>query len=108
VASTINRTFPLDLLRKWKLPYSCELVVSRETEDVGRRWMDVCTVVFKAPDDGYHYVLSFDVGKTEYQEVSWDEELSDPIDLARVEKRERTVVVEEWLPVEDAGESSDV
>jgi len=96
--ASINRTFILDQLREWDLPWDDEIVVSRETEDVGRRWMDVCTIVFKAPDDGYHYALSFDVGKTEYQEQSWDEDFGDTVDLARVELKQ--ITVEQWVPVE--------
>lgn len=96
--ASINRTFTLDQLNEWGLPDHKDVTVSIETEDVGRRWMDVCTVIFKAPDDGYHYALSFDVGKTEYQEQSWDYDFEDTVDLARVELRK--VTVEQWLPVD--------
>lgn len=102
--SNITRSIPLDQLREWKLPDSREIVVSSEIEDVGRRWMDVCTVVFKAPDDGLHYSFCYDVGKTEYQECSWDEELDDPLPCTRVELRQ--IKVDKWLPVEsEDGES---
>lgn len=65
-----------------------------ETEDVGRRWMDVTTCTFQAPDDGLWYQFYFDVGKTENQWCSWDEELSDPVELMRVERKE--VMVYKW------------
>ena len=96
---TVNRSFPLDQLSEWGLPYRNRgIVVSTETEDSGRRWVDERTVVFRAPDDGYHYALCFDVGKTELQECSWDEELEDPVVLARVKLVQ--VKVDRWVPVE--------
>jgi hypothetical protein len=95
----ISRSFPKELLIEWEAPYNYE--VWSETEDVGRRWMDVCTVVFKAPDDGHLYKLSFDVGKTEYQDNYWYEELDEIVTLPRVEQLERTVVQKYWVQVED-------
>lgn len=102
----VTREFPLELLRKWDVPYK---YVWSETEDVGRRWMDVCTVVFEAEDDGFFYQMSYDVGKTEYQEQGWDEGIDTyhnddnilVVRLPRVEKHERTIVQEYWAEVED-------
>lgn len=98
VLSKVTRKFSLQWMKDEDLPWS-DMVVFKESEDVGRRWMNVVTVVFKAPDDGLYYEFYYDEGKTEYQDNDWYECLDDEVECIRVE--ERPVTVTKWLPVED-------
>lgn len=88
-----SREVTLEWLEENGLPYD-NADAELETEDVGRRWMDVTTCTFQAPDDGLWYQFYFDVGKTECQETYWNEYLDNPVELMRVEPVE--VVVKQW------------
>lgn len=96
--SKVTRKFSLQWMKDEDLPWS-DMVVFKESEDVGRRWMNVVTVVFQAPDDGLFYMFYYDEGKTEYQDNDWYECLDDEVECTRVE--ERPVVVKQWLPIKD-------
>lgn len=61
--------------------------------------MDEEQVVFQMPDDGFYYMLAYQVGKTEMQDVYWHEDLDTVEDLPRVELKEVVTVVKEWVPV---------
>lgn len=96
--SYVVRTFPLELLKEWDAPYTYE--VWSETEDVGRRWVDVCTTVFRAPDDGFLYEITFDVGKTENQWQAWYDDFGPQVTLPRVIEGLRVVEQKYWKRVE--------
>lgn len=99
-----TRSFTIEQLKEWDIPHGRANVIARETEDVGRRWMDVVTCVFKAPDDGLTYSFCYDVGKTEHQECSWDEELDNPVVATRVTLRQ--VKIDQWVPVDQEDEAA--
>ena len=93
-----KRSFPLALLEEWDVPYEN---VDCVRELGGGRWSDYETVVFQAPDDGKLYKLEYEVGKTEVQDISWDEYLDDPVVLPQVVSLERYVIQKYWAEVED-------
>lgn len=98
----ITREITIAQLTEWKLPYGKPNSITVDVVDVGRRWMDEATCVFKAPDDGLTYSFTFEVGKTEQQQEHWTFELADPVVCTRVEVVQ--VKVDKWMPVEP-GES---
>lgn len=94
----ITRSFTKEWLMENDIPWS-DYEVSTEVIDTGRRWMDDVEVVFQMPDDGFYYMLTYQVGRTEMQESYWHEELDDTENLPRVELKEVVTVVKEWVPV---------
>lgn len=97
MSNYVTKTFSLEWMKEEDLPWS-DYTVSLETEDVGRRWMDVTTCVFEDPDEaGAFYEFCFDEGKTEYQDQRWYEELEDEVVCTRVEQVD--VVVKQWKPI---------
>jgi hypothetical protein len=98
VTKTITRAFDRDWLIGEDIPWS-DYEVSTEIVDTGGRWMDEAQCVFQMPDDGFYYMLTYEVGKTEYQEVDWHDNLDAVENLPRVELVEKTIVVKEWMPV---------
>lgn len=70
-------------------------------EQIGsRRWVSVHWLVFRAPDDGKAYAVSYEQGLTESQDGTdpWNDD--DEVTATAVE--ERQVTVTQWLPVETA------
>jgi hypothetical protein len=100
LSGNVTRNFSLEWMKSEDLPWS-DMVVYRETEDVGRRWMDVTTIVFKAPDDAKFYEFYYDDGKTEYQDQAWYETFwgDDEVECTQVEEHEEIVKVTKWVPV---------
>lgn len=62
-----------------------------------RRWVSVHELVFRAPDDGKAYSVTYEQGLTENQDDTdpWNDE--DEIKATEVEQR--PVVVQQWRPV---------
>jgi hypothetical protein len=88
-----SRSFTKEWLEEEGIPYDNE-GVEMEDELGGGRWMDYRTITFEAPDDGFWYQLTFEIGKTENQECHWDEYLDFPVECFRVEQVE--VMVKQW------------
>lgn len=103
MSKNITRSIPIAQLDEWGLPYERPYMISVEVVDVGRRWMDEATCVFKAPDDGLTYSFTFDVGKTENQQEHWTYELADPVVCTRVKLVQ--VKVDKWVPFEVDGDA---
>jgi hypothetical protein len=97
LSTYVTKTFSLEWMKSVDLPWS-EYEISTIVEDVGRRWMDVATCVFEDPDEpGAFYSFDYEVGKTEYQEQYWWEELPDEVECFLVKEVE--VTVKQWQPV---------
>jgi len=85
----ITRTFPLEQLKEWDVPHADDTAI-----EVVNEWC-----VFRAPDDGLVYRLYFSPVFPEYAEMDWFDDLPASIPCERVEQHQRTVVIDEWLPV---------
>lgn len=100
-----DRTFTRTELDAWDLPDAwaddAPEILHREQVDT-RRWVSVHDLVFRAPDDGKAYRVTYVEGLTEVQEDTDPWGYDDEIDGVEVEARQITVT--EWLPVTD-GES---
>lgn len=65
-----------------------------------RRWVSAHELVFRAPDDGRAYRVTYEQGLTELQEDTDPWVYDDEIEAVEVEARQVTVT--SWVPVEDA------
>jgi hypothetical protein len=87
VSSNANsRVISRELANEWGLPYELGtdaddgreygLAVELHREQAGtRRWYSVHNLVFRAPDDGEAYLVTYRRGLTELQEQDpWDDE----------------------------------
>ncbi|MFE7115475.1 hypothetical protein ACFU99_08645 [Streptomyces sp. NPDC057654] len=76
-----------------------EAAVELHREQVdSRRWVSVHELVFRAPDDGKAYRVTYVAGLTEHQDVSpWEYE-GDTVDAVEVEPYERRTIA--WCAVE--------
>jgi hypothetical protein len=98
----IIREFNRLQLKAWGVPYECgdsegsAEELHRAQIDT-RRWTSVHELVFRAPDDGLPYRVTYEEGLTELQEDTdpWNFELT--IMGEQVEKR--LISREEWHPV---------
>lgn len=66
-----------------------------------RRWVSVQQLIFRAPDDGKAYSVTYMRGLTEHQDGTdpWNYET----EIEATEMEQREVTVTRWLPVADAG-----
>lgn len=87
--SIINRHFPLTQLIEWDAPHADDIGI--ETTD---EWC-----VFRAPDDGLTYRIYFSPVFADYPEMNWYDDMPATVTATRVERHQRTVVVDGWLPV---------
>lgn len=96
----MKRTFDKNLLvAAWGLPHNIdkEGEIIEDTIVETSRWSEIHSLIFKAPDDGKFYEVSYSQGLTEYQDESpW--EYDSEVQGTEVEPREVTVV--KYLPVE--------
>lgn len=88
-----KRAFTRDQMDEWDVPYSAVY-----TEAVDKhRWVNICDAVFKAPDDGKHYLVSYQEGLTERQDgidYWFDEDRIEGVEVSL-----RSVTTEEWMAV---------
>ncbi len=84
-----TRDFPLSQLIDWDAPHASNTEVQNTNE-----WC-----VFRAPDDGLTYRFYFSPVFADYSEMEWCDDMPTTVTATRVELHQRTVVVEEWLPV---------
>jgi len=98
-----TRTFTRDQLEEIGVPFelggddTCATELSDEL--VGsERWTSVHRLVFRAPDDGLAYQVTYEVGSTEHQDGidPWHRHGKT---VRAVEVEERPVVVQKWRPV---------
>jgi len=105
-----KRTLTREQLEEWGLPhdlasetdanpYNCAIELDREQIDT-RRWYSVHRLVFRAPDDGQPWAVTYMQGLTEVQEDTdpWNE--ARQVTATRMEQYERTVTA--WRAVSDA------
>jgi hypothetical protein len=79
-------------------PWNVAIELHREQTDT-RRWYSAHRLIFRAPDDGQPWGVSYKRGLTESQEQDpWDG--LDEITVTRMESYERTVIA--WRAVPDA------
>lgn len=92
-----SRIFTPDQLEEFDVPYT---TLHDEQLD-SRRWAEVRECVFRAPDDGKTYQVTYQQPLTEHQECdTWfDEE-----QIKAVEVEQRPVVVQQWKPVDAPAE----
>jgi hypothetical protein len=65
----ITRTFTREQLDEWDLPWGSDDVEILQDEQIEtRRWYSVHEVVFRAPDDGKTWAVTYEQGLTEHQE----------------------------------------
>ncbi|MFF7146065.1 hypothetical protein ACFZB5_33530 [Streptomyces nodosus] len=109
-AQAAARVFHRDQLDAWGVPFDLadadnaaefpEAAVELHREQVGsRRWVSVHELVFRAPDDGKAYRVTYQQGLTEHQDGTdeWDDR--DHVVGEEVEQRPATVM--EWQRVGD-------
>jgi hypothetical protein len=102
VKKKITRTFTMDEIDGWDLPWGADkgMVLSDEMID-HTRWSVWNQVIFRAPDDGKIWSLSYQTPATERQECDrWPD-----LKGVQMEAVERTVVVYEEVTVEDGDPS---
>jgi hypothetical protein len=110
-----SRTYTCDQLEAIGVPYDCASSVAPvegyatelHCEQIDtRRWLSVHELIFRAPDDGKAYRVTYDRGLTENQWCSPFEYRGNTIEAVEVEQRTRTVEITEWhavgQPTEDA------
>lgn len=87
-----TRTFTPEQLEEFDVPW--ETLHDKQVDS--RRWAEVRSCVFRAPDDGKTYEVTYQRPLTEHQECdTWfDEEL-----VKAVEVEQRPVTVMQWKPV---------
>ncbi|NUK07491.1 hypothetical protein HRW18_05570 [Streptomyces lunaelactis] len=99
------RTFTTDQLEEIGVPFECygepidgfATELHREQIDT-RRWVSVHVLVFRAPDDGKAYRVTYQRPLTEHQECdTWFDD-----EIKAVEMEQREVTVTKWLPVKEA------
>jgi hypothetical protein len=80
-------------------PYNLAVELDREQIDT-RRWYSIHRLVFRAPDDGQPWSVTYMQGLTEIQEGydEWDE--ADSVTATRMEQYKRTVTA--WREAPDA------
>jgi hypothetical protein len=97
-----TRKFAREQLEEWDLPYcwadDSPEELHREQVDK-RRWVSVWDLVFRAPDDGKAYLVSYDEGLTEMQDDTDPWNYDNAIEGVEVELVE--VVTTEWKPVKE-------
>lgn len=103
----ITRTFTPDQLEEIGVPNELPADVEvpglatelhREHID-SRRWASVHRLIFRAPDDGKAYRVTYQQPLTEHQECDiW----FDDSEVKAVEVEQREVTVTKWLPIEQA------
>jgi hypothetical protein len=86
------RHFTREQLEEFDVPYT-----NLHDEQVdSRRWADTRSCVFRAPDDGKAYRVSYQVPATEHQECdTW----FDQDEIKAFEVEQRPVTVMQWMPV---------
>jgi hypothetical protein len=98
------RTFTRQQLEEIGVPFeldgddTCATELSNEL--IGsERWTDVHRLVFRTPDTGIAYQVTYEVGSTEHQDGidPWHRHGKT---IPAVEVEERPVVTQQWLPVE--------
>jgi hypothetical protein len=106
----MNRTFTRDQLEEIGVPHelnesddpngSDDLATELHCEQTStRRWVSVHKLIFRAPDDGKAYRVTYQQPLTEYQECdTWFSQ--DEITATEVEQRQVTIT--RWMPVEDS------
>lgn len=100
--ANITRTFTPDQLEEIGVPHdwtatgpAAECLHEEQTDT--HRWVSIHELVFRAPDDGKTYSVTYQQGLTEHQECDrWFDD--DQIIATEVEERE--VTVKRWLPIE--------
>ncbi|MCQ6250883.1 hypothetical protein [Streptomyces malaysiensis] len=98
-----TRTFTPDQLEQIGIPYDlgdfdgAATELHREQTDT-RRWASVHWLVFRAPDDGKAYGVTYQRPLTEHQECDiW----FDDAEITATEMEPREVTVTRWMPAED-------
>lgn len=96
----MKREFAKDLLvAAWGLPHDIDKsgeIIQDEIIETSR-WSEIHSLIFKAPDDGKFYEVSYSQGLTEYQDESpWEYET----EVVATEVEPREVTVTKYLPVE--------
>lgn len=105
-----TRTFTADQLDEIGVPFELPddlevpgLATELHREHIdSRRWVSVHQLIFRAPDDGKAYRVTYQRGLTEHQEC--DTWFDDEIEAVEMEQREVTVT--KWLPVSEPGRAS--
>jgi hypothetical protein len=103
-----NRIFTRDQLDEWGVPHDLpeeehaadypDAAIELHREQTGsRRWVSVHKLIFRAPDDGKAYRVTFEVGLTEEQEDH--DPWADEDTVTGVEVEQRTETVTRWKPV---------
>ena len=100
-----TRTFTRQQLDEIGVPFECyadpidgfATELHREQVDT-RRWVSVHRLVFRAPDDGQAYAVTYQRGLTENQDGTdpWNYDN----EIKGVEVEQRPVVTQQWLPVD--------
>jgi hypothetical protein len=87
-----TRIFTPDQLEEFDVPYT-----NLHDEQVdSRRWADTRSCVFRAPDDGKTYEVTYQVPATEHQECdTW----FDADEITATEVEQVPVTVMQWKPV---------
>lgn len=102
-----TRSFTREQLDAWDLPGAwaddSPEILHREQVD-SRRWVSVHELVFRAPDDGKTYAVTYEQGLTESQDDTDPWNYDDEIKGVEVEQRPVTVV--QWQPVKDSPAAS--
>jgi hypothetical protein len=104
-----TRTFTRDQLEAIGVPFECydeadavpEFATELHREQVDtRRWVSAHELIFRAPDDGKAYRVTYVQGLTEHQDgIDPFEYGGATIEAVEVEQRTRTVEITEWHPV---------
>lgn len=105
-----TRIFTRDQADALGLPHDCvsqdsatkfpEAAVELHCEQIDtRRWVSVHRLVFRAPDDGKTYAVTYEQGLTEHQDDHDPWGYGDEITAVEYEPREVTVT--RWMPVKD-------
>lgn len=104
-----TRIYTPDELEEIGVPYECYnpgsanpdgYAVELHQEQIDtRRWVSVHELVFRAPDDGKAYRVTYEQGLTEHQDDCgpWNYETA----IKAVEVEQRPLTVQRWFPVED-------
>ncbi|GGM07010.1 hypothetical protein GCM10010099_23760 [Streptomyces cinereus] len=87
-----TRHFTPEQLEEFDVPYT-----NLHDEQIdSRRWAEVRSCVFRAPDDGKAYEVTYQVPATEHQECdTW----FDQEQIEAVEVEQQPVTVMQWKPV---------
>jgi predicted nuclease with RNAse H fold len=99
---TYARVFHRDQLAAWDLPGAwaddAPKILHREQVDT-RRWVSVHELIFRAPDDGKTYRVSYEQGLTENQDDTDPWNYRDHVVGEEVERHEQTVTA--WRRITD-------